>query len=387
MLLISSIWTIVYAFVPTSSEEVQKRGNSPANAQSINLSKTNGSQKDDESRIGIFTIKAGSYTDREYAESESKRLNKMGFNSYVEPVFWKGKPWYVLKVGEFSSREEAKKIQNKLREKAPGLKSYILPENDEPGKKAVNGNGALVGQKKTVSEKRKAAVKEPVKENAPSTNLKNESQRPFEKVTARKILPPESPKMKEDGAVFYSIQIGSHKNRNYAESNLQRLKQKGFKSYVQTIPLDGHNWYRVKIGDFPTRKKAKVVQKKLAKELPEIESYIVEENPELLGDQNKGDFFYAIQVGSHKNKQYAESDLKVLKKMGFNGYVQTVFHEGDTWHRVRLGEFITREEASTVKGLLAQTMPESNAYIVEGTKTEPEDHTVLESHVKSEDEL
>ena len=135
ILVIASLWTNVYASAPKSSEEAPKKGNSLSKAEGINLSKNNGTQKDDVNRISIFTIKAGSYTDSEYAESESKRLNEMGFKSYVEPVFWKGKPWYVLKVGEFSSREEAKKMQKKLREEAPGFKAYILPGNDEPVKR------------------------------------------------------------------------------------------------------------------------------------------------------------------------------------------------------------------------------------------------------------
>ena len=57
------------------------------------------------------------------------RLKEMGFNSYVDTVLRKGKTLYVLKMGDFTDREEAKKTQNILRKKAPKLKAYILREN------------------------------------------------------------------------------------------------------------------------------------------------------------------------------------------------------------------------------------------------------------------
>ena len=56
----------------------------------------------------------------------------MGFNSYVDTVLRIGKTLYVLKIGDFTDREEAKNTQNILRKKAPRLKSYILSEKVQP---------------------------------------------------------------------------------------------------------------------------------------------------------------------------------------------------------------------------------------------------------------
>ena len=101
------------------------------------------------------------------------------------------------------------------------------------------------------------------------------------------------------------------------------------------------------------------------KKFPEIKSYIVKEQPEAVIEKGSQKNAYSVQVGSHINLAYAENDLKQLKEMGFDGYVQPAVHEGETWYRLKVGDFSSREEATGAEKQLAQKLPELNSYIVE----------------------
>lgn len=65
---------------------------------------------------------------------------------------------------------------------------------------------------------------------------------------------------------------------------------------------------------------------------------------------------FAVQVGSFKDKSMAQSEVAKLKGRGYNAYLMTVdLPSKGTRHRVRVGEFASREEAGTVlKELKAQ---------------------------------
>ena len=131
-----------------SLKELEKRNNLPV--------KSNENGKDENV---VHVIKVGSYTNRDYAESESRHLKEMGFNCYVDTVLRKGKTLHVLKIGSFTDREEAKKIQNQLRKKAPKLKAYILREKGESVKKPVSNNTVSVKPKKAVAPEKKKWVR------------------------------------------------------------------------------------------------------------------------------------------------------------------------------------------------------------------------------------
>lgn len=65
---------------------------------------------------------------------------------------------------------------------------------------------------------------------------------------------------------------------------------------------------------------------------------------------------FTIQVGSYKEKARAESEVAKLKGKGYSAYLVTVdLPPKGTYHRVRVEEFASKEEASSVlKKLKAQ---------------------------------
>ena len=87
-----------------------------------------------------YSLHTGSFTKESIASAESERLMRMGFKSYVEKVSLEnGQTWYRIKVGSFSTREEAEAIQDELKQKAPHIKSYIM-------RKKVSSKTAVTGE-------------------------------------------------------------------------------------------------------------------------------------------------------------------------------------------------------------------------------------------------
>jgi hypothetical protein len=58
---------------------------------------------------------------------------------------------------------------------------------------------------------------------------------------------------------------------------------------------------------------------------------------------------YTVQVGSFQSLDYAEGIVESLKKKGYSPSLATVsFPNGKTWHRVRIGNCNSREEAEVL---------------------------------------
>jgi cell division protein FtsN len=67
----------------------------------------------------------------------------------------------------------------------------------------------------------------------------------------------EDEKAKSDAPRDWMVQINAYPDERSAQRLADRLKQKGYDAYVVTANIKGHDWYRVRIGHFPTRTQAK----------------------------------------------------------------------------------------------------------------------------------
>ena len=80
---------------------------------------------------------------------------------------------------------------------------------------------------------------------------------------------------------------------------------------------------------------------------------------------------YSLHTGSFKNKEVAAGERDRLKKMGFHAYLQTVdLENGQTWHRIKVGSYGTREEAENTQKELRKKVPKLESYIMRRV-TEP----------------
>jgi cell division septation protein DedD len=64
------------------------------------------------------------FPDEKAARTWVDRLKDKGYNAYVTEAQNQGKHWYRVRVGRFSSREEAEKVEEALRKKENLVKSF-----------------------------------------------------------------------------------------------------------------------------------------------------------------------------------------------------------------------------------------------------------------------
>lgn len=58
---------------------------------------------------GEFTVQVIAYHDKSRAVETAKNLEFSGYPSFVEKVPMKGGDWYTVRIGRYTSRDEAKK--------------------------------------------------------------------------------------------------------------------------------------------------------------------------------------------------------------------------------------------------------------------------------------
>ncbi len=64
---------------------------------------------------------------------------------------------------------------------------------------------------------------------------------------------PESPSpspMKQAGVTAYVLQLGSFRNRADADRLRAKITMQGFEPHIQTVNINGSDWYRVRIGPY-----------------------------------------------------------------------------------------------------------------------------------------
>jgi len=72
-----------------------------------------------------WTVQVNAFPDERSAKTWVDRLKNKGYNAYVVEVNIKGKIWYRVRVGQYNSREEAKKVEEALKTKENYTKAFI----------------------------------------------------------------------------------------------------------------------------------------------------------------------------------------------------------------------------------------------------------------------
>jgi cell division septation protein DedD/nucleoid DNA-binding protein len=66
---------------------------------------------------GNYVVQVAAFQNRELADKYANTLKRKGFNAFVEKAFveWKGGNWYRVRIGFFSSKEEADEMADKIK--------------------------------------------------------------------------------------------------------------------------------------------------------------------------------------------------------------------------------------------------------------------------------
>ena len=72
-----------------------------------------------------WTVQVNAFPDEKSAKTWVDRLKNKGYNAYVAETNAKGKIWFRVRVGQYNTREEAKKVEEALKTKENYTKAFI----------------------------------------------------------------------------------------------------------------------------------------------------------------------------------------------------------------------------------------------------------------------
>lgn len=77
-------------------------------------------------------------------------------------------------------------------------------------------------------------------------------------VPSPQVTPPPRPTVQRDTRGRYTVQVSSWRTRRKADSEAEKLRERGYDAYVQRVVLDNQEtWYRVRVGSFATIEEAR----------------------------------------------------------------------------------------------------------------------------------
>jgi cell division septation protein DedD len=68
---------------------------------------------------------------------------------------------------------------------------------------------------------------------------------------------------REDSRRLWTVQASATTDKNDAKALLDHLKAKGYDAFIVEAEVKGHNWYRIRVGNLPSRQEAEVLGKTL----------------------------------------------------------------------------------------------------------------------------
>lgn len=83
--------------------------------------------------------------------------------------------------------------------------------------------------------------------------------------TAKQAPPPDPPKSAPVPSAGWSVQIASYDAAVDADARVAKLQERGLKAYRVTALIRGVNWYRVKVGAYPSKDSAAEARVKLTR--------------------------------------------------------------------------------------------------------------------------
>jgi cell division protein FtsN/RNA polymerase subunit RPABC4/transcription elongation factor Spt4 len=315
----------------------------------------------------IYSIHAGSYKTEKVAVSESNRLKQLGFDAYVQTTdLQKGQIWHRVKIGGFSTRKDAQKVQNELRQKDSKLKSVIVKRKAKSRKTLVKKEekksivvkkpvpvGISQPVQKETSEQKPETIKTipPVKEIAkksekqPLNNMElaPDITQPVQKETSQqkpdaiKTTPPINEAIKADEEQPVAEMETASDVSQPVKEEVSQQKPDTVKTVTAVIPEKNDHPFAVNVPpESAVNKEEEIVT---SAEMNTYEKVV-----------------YSINANSYKIKRIAVDEVIRLKLLGFDDvYIRTDgLGEGEIWYRIMIGKFNTREDAQKVQDELRQ---------------------------------
>jgi len=187
-------------------------------------------------------------------------------------------------------------------------------------------------------------------------------------------------KRAEREVIYYTIQVDVLSRRSVAKSLYQRLRLDGFPVYViKEKNNDGALFYTIRVGTYTTREKAEKVVSSLQSvdkksysilkitgvDVPE---YVKEFTTGAVQQEYAGGVTYSVHAGSFKTEERADSEIARLKGFGFDAYKEQVkLSKKGIWYRVKIGKFPSLQDARETQKMLKEKDPSIESRITKET--------------------
>lgn len=157
---------------------------------------------------------------------------------------------------------------------------------------------------------------------------------------------------------FYSIRLGSYKDKAEAVKMLNELKKLGHNAFIKTVNLKGTGiWHRVYIERYNTRAEA-VKEARLFKKLELIFEFGIDPIYEKGKTADKKPVpkqkVFFLHVYSFEEKENADKNVKILRNEGQKAFYVKENVKGRDWYRVYIGEFSSEQSARKVGSALVK---------------------------------
>jgi cell division protein FtsN len=315
----------------------------------------------------IYSIHAGSYKTEKVAVSESNRLKQLGLNAYVQTTdLQKGQIWHRVKIGGFSTREDAQKVQDELIQKDSKLKSVIVKRKAESRKTLVKKE-----------EKKSIAIKDPVPIDVSQSVKEEKSQ---QKPDSVETIPPidetvttgeEQPLTKMELTPYVSQPVKEEISQQKPDfvatapptdetattSEEQPLAEMGLAPHVSQLVQEEISQQKPDTVKTVTAVIPEKDDQSFAVNVPPESTVNNEEEIVTPAEMKTSEkVVYSINANSYEIKRVAVDEVIRLKLLGFDDvYIRTDdLGEGEIWYRVMMGKFSTREDAQKVQDELIQ---------------------------------
>ncbi len=192
----------------------------------------------------------------------------------------------VPKTYEVKSELQEKAQNSKpVRKKPTAGPQIVNPYKKNKAKAAEQKSNSKVSAKlnnsktKSIEEKSKKEIakakklqkkplkKQTVKANTKLSNNKPKKQQVINKPKTKAIAKTQTNNNKQAAKSYYAVQVSSHKNKKQAQAEVDKLKKKGFSSFLISVVIDKTTYNRVMVGPYGGYFKAKNAAMSIQKQL------------------------------------------------------------------------------------------------------------------------
>ena len=212
----------------------------PYNRQETSIRKETKIDKNDIS----YSVQISSWSKESGALKEKKIVEKFGYNPYIEEFDHDSQLWWRVRLGPYSSKAEAKRIQNKVN-KDLNKKCWI-----DLSKESSSSSDKKLSKKESVEVENLIDYEDEIGKKAIEVEnlIDYEDEVGKKAIEVENLIDYEDEIGKKENNKYY-IQISTWTTKKDAQNEVKKLKALGYKPFIlENYDKNKQLWHKVRIG-------------------------------------------------------------------------------------------------------------------------------------------